>query len=1755
MKITTGMKIVAWIAIFTSTAFANPAPRFTAFSATSSTLVAGKTANYTITFTPSTVVTKNAQFTVNFPARFDLTGVNSGAILNGGIDGTISVTNHPGADSANYVIITRNNDGTSPLLGTELQLRFDGVVNTDSTGDFTLTIRYSGSGETPSNTTVTITPDVLDHFIVTNTADGNVATQTAGTDFSIKITAKDQYENTVTSATNSLTLSDNTATLTPTSATLASGTVTVNNANITKTGAAVNITATSGAITGTSNNFTIDPGALNYFTITDTFDAGIGNQTAASAFTIKLTAFDQFDNTKTDYTGSPALTVNKGDISPASAVFSANGTVNVSTTINTANTGVTIIATDGAVADTSNAFDVVVGAIVSIKILSDASGNTAVLSGKSVTTDSLIIAHTAGFDAGGNYVQDEIASWTLSDTSVGDLSVTTGVSTTFDPRKPGTSELQASHSATGSSAGSGDYTVAVGAVQHVKILTGASGNTAEQGDATVVSGATLTVHAGGYDSDFNYVQDETVSWSVTGGIGSIDTGPSVSAVFTGLTVGTGLIKADHASVNVLDTYSGTITVSLGSIDHVLLRTAINGGGQVFTTYTMTADESVTIYAAGYDAQDNYIGNESVTWSAASGSFSPTTGATTVFSPTVTGNVTVVGTPTTGTAGSAIITVNPGVPAGTLTLTPAATTLPADGSSETTVTSSIIQDASGNNVGAGKEFTISLSNSSLGTILNDANTNLVGVQIATDASSKLVFIFRAGTIGGTTSIFASSVDGSANGNTEISLSSMNIVSLSTASSTVSRGQQDAQITLTVENNGAQDITISSANPTFTSASDGVTPWTGFENITRTNPEITSIPANGGSVALTFNVDITNSAAVDSVIVDGIVNGTASGTAVSDSAAENRAPRWNIQKNPTVDVVSVVAADAIVDQGTAGHIVSVTVNVSGADAETADAVIDNINLVFKDGNTDVSTGYIVSPVAGNPIVIPGSGGNVILDYKVDILSQAQIGVITIDAKLYAHDANSGLQVSDTTGAGAAGTWTVESSESVTIVSVTPSQSTVSADMTKQWTLSVVVDNSSSSTVNVISLDLRFFIGAVEKTSEYTIVQPTLTAIAPHTQGTYIFAIDTTGSSTGLVSVDAHFVGSDGSLIDLTDANSTFTVQSPAVVSIKEMIVPASATTGQTRPWQAKAVLQNTGQASAEIHFNVDSTFYLFSDTNGYAIANPTQLAGGNMFLAGNSVDTLTFVVNTTGSVVGQLDVGAVVRGYDKNSNVVFKDSTTALELQSVIIQTPATLTIDSTYISSLNAPLVNRLQSFQIRVRIKNEGQESLDSVVVALASDELASPSGFASQTAAYTVPGLSSVEIPVDITAADRSGFETFTASIYSAKGYNTGTAIMSSAAIDSSEQATLQTAAALQIVQVVSSNASVFANQLVPWTVTATVKNNGEATAQLRPQADDLTFVVNSLNDTQNYTVTVGGTVDLPGNGQETDLVYTINRTGIQSGTADISVDLGAIDVNTGASIGAAGNVSKLIEENSSVLIIKAEILAPNVVNCEGIVNTGQTFTIRVSVKNNGIDAVRDAGVRLQNMFAGGAFTEVSAVIDTIQPNQIKTVDFAIVAGINQNDIGETVVAHLDTATVISSNNGANIGEPVKNEVKFYTQVPAELEVTASSDFIHYQLQKSQEFRVMATVANRGQAALSGTGQLRIEFPAGYQFSQDSVQTNNVNFDMISPVLTWRLISPATNSSLPGGDPVSISFLGTPTDVNSGVAAAQFKAGDTLFY
>ena len=151
-------------------------------------------------------------------------------------------------------------------------------------------------GVKSNSTTIVVNFAALDHFTFNNVNSPKVA----GTGFSITITAKDAYENTVTSYTTAGILSDLSVLITPTaSGAFVSGVRTVT-VTITKTYTDDAISITANAKSGTSNAFTVNSGIIHHFTMTG-FPASVN---AGQVFgSVVVTAYDINNNVKTDYTG------------------------------------------------------------------------------------------------------------------------------------------------------------------------------------------------------------------------------------------------------------------------------------------------------------------------------------------------------------------------------------------------------------------------------------------------------------------------------------------------------------------------------------------------------------------------------------------------------------------------------------------------------------------------------------------------------------------------------------------------------------------------------------------------------------------------------------------------------------------------------------------------------------------------------------------------------------------------------------------------------------------------------------------------------------------------------------------------------------------------------------------------------------------------------------------------------------------------------------------------------------------------------------------------------------------------------------------------------------------------------------------------------------------------------------------------------------------------------------------------------------
>ena len=201
-----------------------------------------------------------------------------------------------------------------------------------------------------SSTTFTANYVALDHFTFATIS----SPQTAGSAFSITITAKDADENTVTSYAGPNTLSDSTETISPTTTGSFTSGEWTGSVTITKAQTGVTITTSGSGKSGTSNGFDVSPAALHHFT----FSTISSPQTAGAAFSITITAKDQYENTYPDYTGTNTLSDSTRTITPDSTGAFTSGSWTGDVTISKARAGVEIETSGSGKSGTSNAFKV-----------------------------------------------------------------------------------------------------------------------------------------------------------------------------------------------------------------------------------------------------------------------------------------------------------------------------------------------------------------------------------------------------------------------------------------------------------------------------------------------------------------------------------------------------------------------------------------------------------------------------------------------------------------------------------------------------------------------------------------------------------------------------------------------------------------------------------------------------------------------------------------------------------------------------------------------------------------------------------------------------------------------------------------------------------------------------------------------------------------------------------------------------------------------------------------------------------------------------------------------------------------------------------------------------------------------------------------------------------------------------------------------------------------------------------------------------
>ncbi|MCL5036183.1 MAG: PQQ-binding-like beta-propeller repeat protein [Chloroflexi bacterium] len=621
----TSFTSTAAVSDITGTVTPSTTTAFTAGVWTGDLTVTGAGTNNTITVSAEGKSGTSSQFDVNPDVLDHFNVSNIGSPQTAGQAFSVTLT----AQDANNNTVTSftNTASLADTTGT-IDPATTGVFTAGAwTGSVTITsaqadvqITAAASGKSGTSSQFDVDPGVLDHFDVSNIA----SPQTAGQEFGVTLTAQDANNNTVTSFTNTASLTDTTGTINPGATTAFAAGAWTGSVTITGAQSNVQITATASGKSGTSSQFDVNPGPLDHFNVSNIASP----QTAGQAFSVTLTAQDANNNTVTSFTSTTSLTDTTGTMSPGATTAFTAGVWAGNVTITGAQPDVQITVTASGKSGTGSQFDVNPGVLDHFNVSNVSSPKTA--------GQAFSVTLTAQ-DVYDNTVTSFTNTASLTDTTGTINPPTTGAFTagtwtgsiTVTAAQP---DVQITASASGKSGTSNQFDVEPAGLHHF-----AFGNIS----SPVTAGQPFPVTIEAKDNYDNTVTGFTDSAELTDSTGTIIVNATTGSFASGVWTGTVTITKAQQDVTMTAAASGksgtsnSFDVNSGSLDHFSFEniSSPQAAGQAF---------SVTITAQ--DANDNTVTSFGGTADLAdiTGTINPAaTGAFT--SGSWTGNITITGT--------------------------------------------------------------------------------------------------------------------------------------------------------------------------------------------------------------------------------------------------------------------------------------------------------------------------------------------------------------------------------------------------------------------------------------------------------------------------------------------------------------------------------------------------------------------------------------------------------------------------------------------------------------------------------------------------------------------------------------------------------------------------------------------------------------------------------------------------------------------------------------------------------------------------------------------------------------------------------------------------------------------------------------------------------------------------------------------------------------------------------------------------------
>lgn len=537
--------------------------------------------------------------------------------------------------------------------------------------------------------------------------------------------------------------------------------------------------------------------------------------------------------------------------------------------------------------------------------------------------------------------------------------------------------------------------------------------------------------------------------------------------------------------------------------------------------------------------------------------------------------------------------------------------------------------------------------------------------------------------------------------------ISIPRISSTYASVSQDQQQVAVTMEVKNEGSTDFSTSSANLTFT---QGGTSVAGDYDIV--SPSLGTIPA-GQTVPLTFQVDVRPTATLGDVKIDGNISGTF-GTDPASASQAVLPHTWTVQQQAQLTAQSLTAEADTLAQSSGDTLRLVLTNRLNS-SNVANAPVDDISFRFQDANlVDRTSSFSVTPLAGNPTNVAGGDSSVFL-FRFSSIDTAT-GTFTVSARVTYQDANIRETKTLNTLNTVEDNFVVVPPPKLEILSVDPSQPTVTAGQEADFQVVVRVQNIGNNPVQINLLPENSFIKFYKDRQEvvFDVSQPNglgsgNSSIPAGGVDSLIFTANRTVDVVGVYIIRAQVQTQDGfrAKSNENNADGLLTVQEAEDVMITN-VYPSqpSVTQAPGSDWYIVVGLFNGGGSDVQIEYGSTSLTFTneFGDnvTTSYGLDIP-DLAGMDDILRAGESDSLIIPVTTTGDT-GTITIDANVGYSVLNSGAV--NSVRASDPQfnkeaSVLVQSPADFSIVEVK-SALDSVSQGQSTQWDVFVTIQNQG---------------------------------------------------------------------------------------------------------------------------------------------------------------------------------------------------------------------------------------------------------------------------------------------------------------------------------------------------------------------------------------------------------------------------------------------------------------------